>query len=132
MKFHPEMTIYGNTSYRGKCPPESAEQITFFNTLARRHPEVAKIAVHPRNEGKRTMRQAQAHKAEGMNPGASDIIIPGSPALVIELKRLDHTKSRWQPGQIDYLLAAKEAGATVCVALGAEAALDAVQDWLSR
>jgi len=68
----------------------------------------------------------------GMNTGASDIIIPGCPALVIEMKRRDHTKSKWQAGQIDYLEASKNAGAMVCVALGAEAAIQAVEEWHSQ
>ena len=65
-----------------------------------------------------------------MTPGASDIIIPASVSFVCELKRKDHTQSKWQDGQIEYLEAANHAGAFVCVALGWEAAWQAFNDWL--
>ena len=61
--------------------------------------------------------------------GASDIIIPAAPAFCCELKRLDHTKSSWQKGQIDFLLAAQQQGAFCCVALGYLAALEAIEQW---
>lgn len=65
-----------------------------------------------------------------MTPGASDIIIPASMPFVCELKRQDHTKSKWQDGQIEYLEACHEAGSFVCVALGWESAWRAFGDWL--
>jgi hypothetical protein len=123
--------LYGDASYRGDCPPESNEQVTFFAWLRRAHPKLAEVAIHPRNEGKRHYAQTQRHKSEGLNPGASDIIIPASASFVCELKRRDHTKSRWQPGQEPYLEASNALGAFTCLALGWEAAADAVEDWLA-
>ena len=70
-------------------------------------------------------------KAEGMVKGASDIIIPGGPAFVCELKRRDHTKSVWQDGQQEYLYAAQRAGAFVCIALGHKAAREAFGRYLA-
>lgn len=131
MKFNHEIPVYGNTDYRNKkCPHESAEQMTFFNTLRHDYPDLGMIAIHPRNEGKRTIQQTMRHKAEGMTAGASDIIIPGSPAFVCEMKRQDHTVSSWEPNQIDYLLACKKQGAFVCVALGWKAAMEALKEWI--
>jgi hypothetical protein len=46
------------------------------------------------------------------------------------MKRQDHTKSKWQDGQLDFLQTSQELGAFVCVALGYEAALQALNDWL--
>lgn len=130
MQFPNWLNVYGDVKYRGDCPPESAEQITFFSMLRRQYPQTwGKVAIHPRNEGKRRHHQTARHKAEGMTPGAADIIIPGSPAFVCELKRKDHTKSFWQPAQLAYLEAAHEAGAFVCVALGWQAAYEAVKTW---
>lgn len=123
MKFPVWLNVEGDTSFRGKCKPEVIEQVEFFARLRDELPELAAIAVHPRNEGKRSGRQGRREKLEGMTPGAADIVIPCSPPIVIELKRRDHTQSRWQAGQLDYLEAAKAAGAVVCVALGAEAAM---------
>lgn len=132
MKFPDTLNVYGDQSYRGPCPTENAEQITFFNVLRRDYPQLGKIALHIKNEGKRNIHQAIRDKAEGMVTGASDIVIPGKPSFVCELKRLDHTKSVWQPGQQDYLEECQIRGSFVCVALGHKAALSAVDFWLRR
>ena len=131
MKFPDWLCVIGDPGFRGDCPTETAEQVTFFNQLAIQYPEIRRIAIHPRNEGKRTMAQAMRHKAEGMTEGAADIIIPGRRTLVIELKRQDHTKSRFEPGQLEYLETCQRHGAFVFVALGWRAAMDAVEDWLN-
>jgi hypothetical protein len=113
-----------------QCPPESAEQVTFFARLRREYPDsYGLIAIHPRNEGKRHHAQVMQQKSEGMTAGASDIIIPGCPAFVCELKRKDPTKSRWQDGQLEYLEAAHKAGAFVCVAFGCDGAWQAFKQW---
>ena len=130
MKFDSSIKVYGDLSFRGECPLESAEQITFFNTLRREYPDsYGLLAIHPRNEGKKSHFQVAKEKAEGMSPGASDIVIPGAPSFVCELKRRDHTQSAWQKGQREYLAAAKKAGAVACVALGWRAAWEALQEW---
>lgn len=130
MKFKKSIRVFGDLSYREKnCPRESAEQITFFNWLRREHPDIAAVASHQRNEGIRTHSQTAKQRAEGMKKGASDIIIPASPAFVCELKRADHTLSNWQDGQQDYLIAASALGAFTCVALGHRAAIEAFEKW---
>src|SRR5690625_1157827 len=131
MRFPKWIRVYGNRDYRGDCHQELAEQITFFKCLRLQQPELHRIAVHPRNEGKRTYHQARMQRLEGaLNVGASDVIIPAGRAFVCEIKRRDHTKSRWQEGQQEYLKAAQDAGAFVCVALGADAAIEALQAYL--
>jgi len=65
-----------------------------------------------------------------MTVGAADIIIPARVAFVCELKRRDHTQSAWQDGQLTYLQAAERAGAFACVALGWEAAWQALGVWI--
>ena len=131
--------VYGDPdlglAFRGKCPTESVEQVTFFNRLRTAWPDTwGRLAVHPRNEGLKTGGQLRAvakHKAEGMTPGAADIIIPGRTAFVCELKRRDPRQSSWQEGQIEYLTAAHEAGAFSCVAFGADAAWQALREWVA-
>ena len=130
MKFDKHLKIYGDLSYRGKCPTEAMEQSTFINWLRRTSPDYGPLVVHIKNEGKRTIYQTQRDKAQGMTTGASDIIIPGNPAFVCEMKRRDHTKSRWQDGQQEYLLRCHRVGAFACVALGHEAAKEAFQCWI--
>lgn len=135
MKFQNWLSVYGSLEFRGECPKEGMEQATFFNRLRTRWPDtLGVIALHPKNEGVRSGKDFQAlskDKALGMAVGASDVIIPGLPAFVCEIKRQDHTKSSWQPRQQEYLLAAKNNGAFVCVALGADAAIQAVEEWLT-
>lgn len=121
MKFEEFMLIAGDIDYRGDCPQELAEQVQLFAWL-RSQPELAKRALHPRNEGRRTKLQAFRERSEGMLTGAPDVVIVGSPCVVIELKRRDHTKSTWQPRQVEVLRAMHAAGAIVVIALGAAAA----------
>ncbi len=128
MKIHPLIRTYGDLSYRGPCPTETAEQATFFNRLAKT--PYGAIGLHIKNEGKRHFAQIAKDKlAGGFVKGASDIVIPGSPTMLIEMKRRDPTKSKWQPGQQEYLLAAQELGAFACLAFGVDAAWEAFLEW---
>lgn len=133
MKFHPDIPVFGDPTYRGTCHKEEVEQASFFSRLRREFPDsYGAIALHPRNEGLKEKGQFSTvikHAAEGMTRGASDIVIPGAPSFVCELKRMDHMQSKWQDGQIEYMLAAKACGAFVCVALGAVAAWEAFEVW---
>lgn len=118
---------YGG-QYRGPCPVESAEQKTVINYIR----EICPNVIHPRNEGKRTHKQAAREKAEGLTTGASDIIIPGSPSFVCELKRKDKTKSKITDEQIKFLTESQELGSWVCIAYGHEAAIEAFNVWYNR
>lgn len=132
---NPPFGVYGDLKFRGKCPREDLEQITFFNRLRTQHPATwGALALHPRNEGQKRGGQITAvskEKAEGMTPGSSDIIIPAGRAFVCEMKRRDYTLCSWQPGQVEYLTAARHAGAFACVAFGVDAAWQAFEDWLA-
>lgn len=133
MKFPTDIEVYGDQAFRGDCPSESMEQVTFFNRLRRQYPDTwGLIALHPRNEGVRTHYQAMKEKSEGMTKGAADVVIVGAPAFVCEIKRQNHTKSQWQDGQQEFLHAAKKAGAFTCIALGADAAWRAFHAYLEQ
>lgn len=127
--------IYGDMKFRGKCPVEAQEQVTFFARLRKQYPTTwGALALHPRNEGLKTGGQFSAvmrHNAEGMTPGAADIIIPARVSFVCEMKRRDPTICKWQDGQREYLRTAQEAGAFACVALGVDAAWEALETWLT-
>ena len=129
MKFNPDIKVFGDQEYRDKsCPTESAEQITFVKRVREKYPDsYGAIIVHVKNEGKRSFYGAKIDKASGLTKGAADIIIPARRSILIELKRRDHTLSRWQDGQQEYLLSAQKLGAWVCVALGADAAMEALE-----
>jgi hypothetical protein len=126
--------VFGDVTFRGKCPKEDQEQISFFNRIRAEYPATwGALALHPRNEGLKLSGQFSAvskHRAEGMTRGAADIIIPARVSFVCEMKRRDHTLAAWQDGQIDYLTAAHGAGAFACVALGCDAAWQAMECWL--
>lgn len=131
MKFPSWLPVYGNQTYRGPCPHEAKEQAALFEWMRRAHPRLAALALHPRNEGKRTARQARRHKAEGLLKGAPDLVIMGAPTALIELKRADHTLSRWEPSQLETLRAARAAGCWVAVGLGARGGMEAVEAYLA-
>jgi hypothetical protein len=131
-----DIPVFGDTSYRGPCPQEYVEQASIINRIRQRYPDTwGRLVLHPRNEGLKEAGQfstVQKHKAEGMAVGAADIVIPAAPSFVCEVKRQDHSKSKWQPGQQEYLAAAIEAGAFACVALGAVGAWEAFEAWLQH
>lgn len=133
MRFNKDIPVFGDVTFRGDCPKEDIEQIDFYSWLKEHHPIYHMLMIHPKSEGKRNVRQVNYESRTGGIPtGASDLIIPGSPCFVVELKRRDHTKSNWQPQQQPYLLAAKEAGCFIGVALGFEGAKEAFNLWLTQ
>ena len=134
MKIPPHIQVFGDVCFMGDCPTEDAELITFFNELAKLYPSLAKVAIHPDNEGL-VLGSGHLHharqKAKGaIKKGAADIVICGNPTFVCEMKRQDHTKSRWQDGQLEFLENAQRLGAFVCVALGYKGALSSVDYYL--
>jgi hypothetical protein len=105
---------------------ENAEMVTFFNQLRRLYPAICAVAVHVPNEGRRT-RGAVRDKTRGLVTGAADVLIPGAPTLVIEIKRT--SGGRLSEAQAAYLTAAAALGAVACVCHGWEAAISAVNEW---
>lgn len=131
MKINKDIKVFGDMAFRDKkCPSEEAEQITFFNQLKKHYPEIAKLATHIKNEGKKSHSQVSKDKVNGLNQGFADVVIIGSPTLYMEVKRQDHTMSRWQPNQEDKVLLAAEVGAFSCVALGYKGAWLALEAWI--
>lgn len=126
-----DIVVYGDTSYRDpNCPKEGKEHTTLLNQVRRRWPELFAVVLHPKNEGKRTARQAEIDKMYGaIKTGASDIVIPCSPPLAIELKRKCPVASHdVTPEQIDYIRHFVSLGGKACVALGWEAAILFIED----
>lgn len=133
MRFNKDIPVFGDVTFRGDCHKEDIEQIDFYSWLKEHHQIYHMLMIHPKSEGKRNVRQVNYESRTGGIPtGASDLIIPGNPCFVVELKRRDHTKSKWQKQQQPYLLAAKEAGCFVGVALGFEGAKEAFNLWLTQ
>ena len=65
---------------------------------------------------------------EGLVKGCSDIIIPGNPSFVCEMKSRS-PKAKISDEQIKYLPAAQNNGSFVCIALGCDAAWEAFNEW---
>jgi len=133
MIFPEGIIVWGNTRFRGKCPLEAVEQVSWFNKIRREYPDTyGAVATHVRNEGLKEGRQFSSvmkHSAEGMTKGCADIVLPARVPLVIEMKRCDHTKSSLSDEQIKYLKAATALGSYAIVALGAAAAYEAFEWW---
>lgn len=134
MKIPPEIPLWGDPKWRGKCPLEAVEQVSWFNQVRKHHPDsYGAIATHVRNEGLRTQGQFSSvikHSAEGLVVGAADILVPTRIPLVIEMKRKDASRSTLSDEQAKYLLAAQSLGAYSCVTLGAVAAWEAFNWWI--
>lgn len=126
------LEVVGDVDFRGDCPLEGEEHVTFINYLRRTYPDTyGRIVVHPQGEGKRSHRQVRIDKAYGtINKGASDFVFPSTPGIAIELKRKDRTKSEITKEQIDYLRSVKEMGGYACVALGWEAAKEFLERYV--
>ena len=122
--------IYG-TPVAGPCPSEMVEMASFFNRLRKEYPEYARIALHIRNEGLRSAMQVRKIKSDGgFVKGASDVIIPGSPTFVMEMKSTSKN-AKISLEQVEYLEAAEAMGAFVCVAIGAVGAWKAFNTWIN-
>ncbi len=133
MRINKEIPTFGDSSFRGDCPKEDVEQINFYSWLKENYPLYHTLMIHPKSGGKRSGAQINYEsRTGGMPTGASDLIIPGNPCFVVELKRRDHKKSNWQPEQQPYLLAAKDAGCFVGLALGFKGAKEAFELWLTQ
>lgn len=135
MNFPEGIIVWGDTRFRGKCPLEAVEQVSWFNKIRREYPDTyGAVATHVRNEGLKERAQFSSvmkHSAEGMTKGCADIIVPARIPLIIEMKRADHTRSEISDEQVKYLKAATALGGYACVALGAVAAWEAFQHWLT-
>ena len=128
MKIPPSIPIYGQ-KIKGCKITEANHMTTFFNTLRREYPEYAAIALHIRNEGKRTKQQMDREKMQGgFVTGASDIVIPGNPAFVCEMKS-QSPRAKVSEEQETFLKNCLSKGSFVCIALGHQAAMEAFLEW---
>ena len=131
MKLPKDIPIFGDVNYRGDCRKEDAEQIEFVDWLKFNYPDYHRVFIHPKIEGRKSQRLINKDRRMGsFTVGASDCIIPGSPAFVVELKRVDHTKSSISGDQLSYLRVSQKLGCFVGIALGAEALKEAFLLWL--
>lgn len=130
-KLDPLVKIYGDSDYRDKkSPKEAAEQITIFNHLRLKFPELAVMATHIKNEGLKTPEECRKDAMNGLCKGFADIHIAGHPAFYCELKRDDITQSTISKEQETFLLSVQNSGGFACVALGHKGFFAAFGVWL--
>src|SRR5690606_23059711 len=125
-----KVRIYGKAD-QDKAPSESVEMSTFFSRLRAQYPHTyGAVGIHVRNEGKRTFAQASKMMLEGgFVKGTPDIIIPGSPTFLCELKSRKKG-SRPSKEQMAYLETATKTDAFCVIAYGYEEAWNALNDWI--
>lgn len=109
-----------DSGYRGDCNFEDDDQISFSLWVGHVLPWVNMF--HVTNEFKGTKAQGERLNQKGRVKGVSDNIIltPGYefPLAVIEAKRRDRTKSKWQDGQREFLNKVARDGGFAAVAYG--------------
>lgn len=126
------IVVFGDETFRGQCDKEDKDLIEIFSELKHEFPLLSQLAIHIPNEGERTRAEAQKLRMKGaLLKGAVDVFCPGNPSLVLELKRRDYTLSKIDPEQVKYLLRAQLTGAFTVVALGYDAAIEAIRHWIS-
>lgn len=119
------------------APAEHEEQVRVFEWAAEneeRYPQLRYMFAIP-NGGHRHPAVAAKLKAEGVKSGVPDICLPcprkGRHGLFIEMKRADKTNHTTDE-QDGWLIWLRVAGYAVVVAYGADAAIEALENYLSR
>lgn len=84
--------VYGG-QYRGECNSEDADLISFVSWFKRKWPEYADLILHIPNESMKPVAGLVMDKKKGVLDGAPDILIMLNPAIAMEAKRKDASKS---------------------------------------
>lgn len=142
-----DVPIYGDVSFRSDCQIEDSELATFFAWVRMSYPGFESLIFHPETEmpvnGGASYAYHAKSKAKGRVDNLPDIIClpihPGAPAFCCEMKRQDIQKSLAGKNRkqhfIKQLLRLRshlEHGAVVCVALGADNAKQAFNQYVEK
>lgn len=84
--------LYGG-DYRGECNSEDADLISFVSWFKFNWPEYADLILHIPNESMKPVAGLVMDKKKGVLDGAPDILIMLNPAIIMEAKRKDASKS---------------------------------------
>lgn len=110
---------------RIKRPEQQIQRAVFQHLRQRGTPGV--FAFHPANGGKRTKTEASILKGLGVVAGVPDVIcIKGGLTYCLELKTNHGTVSASQEAILNLM---HQAGATVAIAYGLDAALQRLEQW---
>lgn len=115
-------------------PSEAEEQMAVFTWAAMERARLPELALlyHVPNGGSRHPVEAARMKAQGVKPGVPDLCLPaarhGCHGLYIEMKR--KKGGVVSPEQREWLAALTAQGYRAIVCRGAEAAIDAIKEYL--
>lgn len=84
--------LYGG-DYRGDCNSEDVDLISFVSWFKFKWPEYADLILHIPNESMKPVAGLVMDKKKGVLDGAPDILIMLNPAIAMEAKRKDASKS---------------------------------------
>lgn len=114
-------------------PTEIDEAITLWE-WAQYHPIARNYLLHIPNERKTSYANGRKLKAQGVRKGVSDYFLAypahGEHGLWIELKRIDMRISKLTLEQTKWLRRMEHIGFRVCVAYGAQKAIEAIDNYL--
>lgn len=134
MSFPDWLPVYGQRN-KDETQPETWHQKQFFSFIRVAYPNsYGRVAFHAKNESRRNYGQVYFDKSQGLTKGVSDIIIPGNPTFVCELKKSNLTEktitsSKHWVEQLKYLETCRKLGAFVCLARGYKGAEQAFNEW---
>ena len=116
----PENYHVFDSGFRGPCNYEDDDAASFFMWVSYHYPEMN--IFHVTNEFKCTKLQGEILNRKGRKKGVSDYLIltpfRGYGFAVIEAKRRDRTKSKWQEGQREFLNKCASDGGFAAVCYG--------------
>lgn len=115
-----------DSGFRGDCPSEDGEQMTFLAWLRFNYPQLFLVTFHVKNEGqlaaKNKYAMASRDKKMGLVRGVNDIMIMSNPVICMEFKRKDKTKSSVSKDQLTWLQRMDEQGHRAVIVYGADEA----------
>ena len=130
--------LFGDPDYRGECPAEDSDLISFVAWLKYNWPELESCIIHTPNEGGLPVQARMQQKKKGVLFRCPDIIVMTVPAFCMELKRRNPAKSLARAEdrkrfseQVDVLASMQKQGNFSCAALGIDAAREAWKYFLA-
>ena len=120
----PENYHVFDSGYRGNCNYEDDDAASFYLWVALHHPKVNIFHVANESGFSSSAGHIEKRRRKGVRQGVSDYIIltpsRGYGFAVIESKRRDRTKSKWQEGQREFLNQCSSDGGFAAVCYGLE------------
>lgn len=115
-----------------KSRKEYLEQIDFVNWARYQCPILETLLFAPMNEGDAKPQYRSKMKSMGLTSGVSDCILLCNGVGAIEMKRSRKRDSSISKEQVEFILGVESRGGFGAVAYGADAAKEALKDYLKK